>query len=62
MVTMLLPIGHKVPGINALANGLGRFHSGHACPKLPILFNPLRLKITGTRDSNPPPILISIKS
>ncbi|HBD7311333.1 hypothetical protein SC738_12450 [Legionella pneumophila serogroup 1] len=54
MVTMLLPIGHKVPGINALANGLGRFHSGHACPKLPFLFNPLILKITGARDGNPP--------
>ncbi|HAT1825078.1 hypothetical protein SC438_13225 [Legionella pneumophila] len=54
MVTMLLPIGHKVPGINALTNGLGRFHSGHACPKLPSLFNPLILKITGARDGNPP--------
>ncbi|HCJ1102228.1 TPA: hypothetical protein NQN55_002228 [Legionella pneumophila] len=62
MVTMLVPIGHKVPGINALTNGLGRFHSGHACPKLSFLFNPLRLKITGTWDGNPPPILVSIKS
>ncbi|HCW6795737.1 TPA: hypothetical protein U0P88_002137 [Legionella pneumophila] len=54
MVTMLVPIGHKVPGINALANGLGHFHPSHAFPKLPFLFNPLRLKITGTWDGNLP--------
>lgn len=32
MVTMLLLIGQRVPGINPLANGLGCFHSGHIIP------------------------------